>query len=85
MVTIGSSVEGVRAEIHRLQVLGYREATTWSKLLPTPKEGQYMSITTRYRVMAHWLIHAQTHSRLDSFTLRLMSHQDSPKMKGAID
>lgn len=51
VVTIVSSVEGVRSEIHRLHVLGYREATTWSKLLPTPNEGQYMSINTHYRVV----------------------------------
>ncbi len=45
-----SSPESVKTEIQRLHLLHYREATTWSPLLPTPTPGQVMSINTHYRV-----------------------------------
>lgn len=46
-----SSAEGVRENIHRLHLLNYREATTWSRLLATPNPRQVMSINTHYRLL----------------------------------
>lgn len=44
-----SSPTGVREVIHQLHVLRFRDATTWSPLLPTPEPGLVMSINTHYR------------------------------------
>jgi hypothetical protein len=45
-----SSPAGVREAIHQLHVLRFRDATTWSPLLPTPEPGIVMSINTHYRL-----------------------------------
>jgi hypothetical protein len=45
-----SSEAGVREAIHQLHNLRFREATTWSPLLPTPEPGIVMSINTHYRL-----------------------------------
>ncbi|WP_346289138.1 hypothetical protein [Sphaerothrix gracilis] len=37
----------VRLEIHRLHVLGYAEATAWSKPLPTDQPNEVMVILTK--------------------------------------
>ncbi|GAB4242029.1 MAG: hypothetical protein Kow00121_68000 [Elainellaceae cyanobacterium] len=50
-VVLVSSVDGVRENIHRLHILGYREATTWSRLLSTPDPNLVMSINTHYRML----------------------------------
>lgn len=45
-----SSEAGVREAIHQLHNLRFREATTWSPLLPTPEPGIVMSINIHYRL-----------------------------------
>jgi len=45
-----SSEAGVREAIHQLHNLRFRDATTWSPLLPTPEPGIVMSINTHYRL-----------------------------------
>jgi len=54
-IVLISSVDGVREAIHQLHNLRFRDATTWSPLLPTPEPGMVMSINTHYR-----LTHPQT-------------------------
>jgi hypothetical protein len=49
-VVLMSSPAGVREAIHQLHVARFREATTWSPLLPTPEPGIVMSINTHYRI-----------------------------------
>jgi len=49
-VVLMSSEAGVREAIHQLHNLRFREATTWSPLLPTPEPGIVMSINTHYRL-----------------------------------
>jgi hypothetical protein len=49
-VVLLSSAAGVREAIHQLHNLKFREATTWSPLLPTPEPGLVMSINTHYRL-----------------------------------
>jgi hypothetical protein len=47
LLVIGS-VEGV-TEIHTLHSLGYAEVRAWSRIVPIPDEGAFMSILTRHR------------------------------------
>jgi hypothetical protein len=49
LVAIGSP-EGVNEMIHQLHVLNFREATTWSRFLPTPNPNEVMKINTHYRI-----------------------------------
>jgi len=49
-VVLISSEAGVREAIHQLHNLRFRDATTWSPLLPTPEPGMVMSINTHYRL-----------------------------------
>lgn len=49
-VILISSETGVREAIHQLHNLRFREATTWSPLLPTSEPGIVMSINTHYRL-----------------------------------
>lgn len=37
----------VRDTIHQLGALGYADPDRWSKLIPTGREGEYLSIHTR--------------------------------------
>jgi hypothetical protein len=48
LVAIGSP-EGVNEIIHQLHVLNVRDATTWSRFLPTPNPPEVMKINTHYR------------------------------------
>ena len=48
-----SSEAGVREAIHQLHNLRFRDATTWSPLLPTPEPGIVMSINIHYRITNH--------------------------------
>ncbi|WP_416675573.1 hypothetical protein [Egbenema bharatensis] len=45
ILAIGSP-QGVRALIHQLHNLGFAEAGNWSRLMPTGKPGEVMSILT---------------------------------------
>jgi hypothetical protein len=49
LVAIGSP-EGVNEIIHQLHVLNVRDATTWSRFLPTPNFNEVMKINTHYRI-----------------------------------
>ena len=49
-VVLMSSEAGVREAIHQLHNLRFRDATTWSPLLPTPEPGIVMSINMHYRL-----------------------------------
>ncbi|WP_416671154.1 hypothetical protein [Egbenema bharatensis] len=49
LVAIGSH-EGVNEIIHQLHVLNFRDATTWSRFLPTPNPNEVMKINTHYRI-----------------------------------
>jgi hypothetical protein len=48
LLVIGS-VEGVMEVIHTLHGLGYAEVRDWSRIVPIPDEGAFMSILTRHR------------------------------------
>ncbi|WP_416674903.1 hypothetical protein [Egbenema bharatensis] len=48
LIAIGSP-EGVNEIIHHLHVLNFRDATTWSRFLPTPNPNEVMKINTHYR------------------------------------
>jgi hypothetical protein len=48
LLVIGSA-EGVTEVIHTLHALGYAEPRAWSRILPIPDEGAFMSILTRHR------------------------------------
>jgi hypothetical protein len=48
LLVIGSA-EGVTEVIHALHHLGYAEVGAWSRILPIPDEGAFMSILTRHR------------------------------------
>jgi hypothetical protein len=48
LLVIGS-VEGVTEVIHTLHSLGYAEVRDWSRIVPIPDEGAFMSILTRHR------------------------------------
>ena len=48
LIAIGSP-EGVNEIIHQLHVLNFRDATTWSRFLPTPNPNEVMKINTHYR------------------------------------
>jgi hypothetical protein len=48
LLVIGS-VEGVTEVIHTLHSLGYAEVGDWSRIVPIPDEGAFMSILTRHR------------------------------------
>ncbi len=37
----------VRDTIHQLRAIGYADPDRWSKLIPTGREGEYLSIHTR--------------------------------------
>jgi hypothetical protein len=47
LLVIGS-VEGVTEVIHTLHSLGYAEVREWSRIVPIPDEGSFMSILTRH-------------------------------------
>jgi hypothetical protein len=48
LLVIGS-VEGVTEVIHTLHRLKYAEVGAWSRIVPIPDEGMFMSILTRHR------------------------------------
>jgi hypothetical protein len=48
LLVIGSA-EGVTEVIHTLHALGYAEPRAWSRIMPIPDEGAFMSILTRHR------------------------------------
>ncbi|PSB09072.1 hypothetical protein C7B76_25725 [filamentous cyanobacterium CCP2] len=48
LIAIGSP-EGVNELIHQLHNLNFRDATTWSRFLPTPNPNEVMKINTHYR------------------------------------
>ncbi|PSB05692.1 hypothetical protein C7B76_30980 [filamentous cyanobacterium CCP2] len=49
LIAIGSP-NGVNEIIHQLHVLNVRDATTWSRFLPTPNPNEVMKINTHYRI-----------------------------------
>ncbi|PSB06715.1 hypothetical protein C7B76_29195 [filamentous cyanobacterium CCP2] len=48
LIAIGSP-NGVNEIIHQLHILNFRDATTWSRFLPTPNPNEVMKINTHYR------------------------------------
>jgi hypothetical protein len=48
LLVIGSA-EGVIEVIHTLHALGYAEVGDWSRIVPIPDEGAFMSILIRQR------------------------------------
>jgi hypothetical protein len=48
LLVIGS-VEDVTEVIHTLHRLKYAEVGAWSRIVPIPDEGMFMSILTRHR------------------------------------
>ncbi|WP_416669166.1 hypothetical protein [Egbenema bharatensis] len=50
LIAIGSPA-GVNEIIHQLHVLNVRDATTWSRFLPTPNSTEVMKINTHYRII----------------------------------
>jgi hypothetical protein len=48
LLVIGSA-EGVTEVIHTLHSLGFAEVRAWSRIVPIPDEGAFMSILTRHR------------------------------------
>jgi hypothetical protein len=48
LLVIGSVAGGTEV-IHTLHSLGYAEVRDWSRIVPIPDEGAFMSILTRHR------------------------------------
>ena len=48
-VVLLGSIAGVKAQIHKLHVLGFADAGDWSRLVSIPGENVVMSVLVQYR------------------------------------